>query len=79
MPVRSWTTLALVLWLSLAGAAYPAEPPGASSGSVAEEISDEVSARVRLASTHAAQSAAEAVDLMFNAAGTTAIYASSRL
>ena len=32
-----------------------------------------------MASTHAAQSAAEAVDLMFNAAGTTSIYTSSRL
>jgi alkylation response protein AidB-like acyl-CoA dehydrogenase len=44
-----------------------------------EEVSDEVRARVRLASAHAAQSAAEAVDLMCNTAGTTAIYASSRL
>jgi indole-3-acetate monooxygenase len=44
-----------------------------------EDVSDEVRARVRLASTHAAQTAAEAVDLMFNAAGTTSIYASSRL
>lgn len=44
-----------------------------------KEVSDEVSARVRLACAHAAQSAAEAVDLMFNAAGTTSIYASSRL
>ncbi len=43
------------------------------------EVSDEVSARVRLASAHAAQSAVEAVDLMFQTAGTTAIYASSRL
>ena len=42
-------------------------------------LSDEVSARIRLASAHAAQSAAEAVDLMFNTAGTTSIYASSRL
>ena len=32
-----------------------------------------------MASAHAAQSAAEAVDLMCNAAGTTAIYTSSRL
>ena len=44
-----------------------------------EELSDDLRASLRLASTHAAQSAAEAVDLMFNAAGTTAIYASSRL
>ena len=44
-----------------------------------EEVSDAVRARVRLASAHAAQSAAETVDLMFNTAGTTAIYASSRL
>ena len=44
-----------------------------------EELSDDLRASIRLASTHAAQSAAEAVDLMFNAAGTTSIYASSRL
>jgi alkylation response protein AidB-like acyl-CoA dehydrogenase len=44
-----------------------------------EALSDDLRASIRLASTHAAQSAAEAVDLMFNAAGTTAIYASSRL
>ena len=44
-----------------------------------EAVSDEVSARVRLASAHAAQSAAEAVDLMWNTAGTTTIYAGSRL
>jgi indole-3-acetate monooxygenase len=44
-----------------------------------EDVSDEVSARGQLASAHAAQSAAEAVDLMFNTAGTTSIYASSRL
>ena len=44
-----------------------------------EELSDDLRARSRLASAHAAQSAAEAVDLMFNAAGTTSIYASSRL
>jgi alkylation response protein AidB-like acyl-CoA dehydrogenase len=44
-----------------------------------EELSDDLRASIRLASTHAAQSAAEAVDLMFNAAGTTSIYESSRL
>lgn len=44
-----------------------------------EELSDDLRARIRLASAHAAQSAAEAVDLMFNAAGTTSIYTSSRL
>jgi len=43
------------------------------------ELSDDLRARIRLASAHAAQSAAEAVDLMFNAAGTTASYTSSRL
>jgi indole-3-acetate monooxygenase len=45
----------------------------------AAELSDDLRARVRLAGAHAAQSAAEAVDLMFTAAGTTAIYTSSRL
>jgi alkylation response protein AidB-like acyl-CoA dehydrogenase len=44
-----------------------------------EALSDDLRASLRLASTHAAQSAAEAVDLMFTAAGTTAIYTSSRL
>jgi alkylation response protein AidB-like acyl-CoA dehydrogenase len=44
-----------------------------------EDLSDDLRASIRLASAHAAQSAAEAVDLMFNAAGTTSIYASSRL
>ena len=44
-----------------------------------EALNDDLRARIRLASAHAAQSAAEAVDLMCNAAGTTAIYASSRL
>jgi alkylation response protein AidB-like acyl-CoA dehydrogenase len=43
------------------------------------ELSDDLRARIRLAGAHAAQNAAEAVDLMFNAAGTTSIYASSRL
>jgi alkylation response protein AidB-like acyl-CoA dehydrogenase len=44
-----------------------------------EALSEDLRASIRLASTHAAQSAAEAVDLLFNAAGTTAIYGSSRL
>jgi len=44
-----------------------------------EALSDDLRASIRLASAHAAQSAAEAVDLMFTAAGTTSIYASSRL
>jgi indole-3-acetate monooxygenase len=44
-----------------------------------EALSDDLRASSRLASAHAAQSAAEAVDLMFTAAGTTSIYASSRL
>jgi alkylation response protein AidB-like acyl-CoA dehydrogenase len=44
-----------------------------------EALSEDQRARIRLASAHAAQSAAEAVDLMFNAAGTTAVYVSSRL
>jgi alkylation response protein AidB-like acyl-CoA dehydrogenase len=44
-----------------------------------EALSDDLRARLRLASAHAAQSAAEAVDLLFNAAGTTGIYTSSRL
>jgi alkylation response protein AidB-like acyl-CoA dehydrogenase len=42
-------------------------------------LSDDLRARIRLAGAHAAQNAAEAVDLMFNAAGTTSIYTSSRL
>lgn len=42
-------------------------------------IDEERSARVRLASAYAARSAAEAVDLVFNAAGTSGLYASSRL
>jgi indole-3-acetate monooxygenase len=45
----------------------------------AEALSDDLRASIRLASAHAAQNAAEAVDLMFNAAGTTASYTSSRL
>ena len=44
-----------------------------------EALSDDRRASIRLASAHAAQNAAEAVDLMFNAAGTTSIYTSSRL
>jgi alkylation response protein AidB-like acyl-CoA dehydrogenase len=44
-----------------------------------EALSDDLRASIRLASAHAAQSAAETVDLMFTAAGTTSIYASSRL
>jgi alkylation response protein AidB-like acyl-CoA dehydrogenase len=43
------------------------------------DFTDDLRARSRLAGAHAAQSAAEAVDLLFNAAGTTSIYASSRL
>ena len=42
-------------------------------------ISDDLSASVRLASAHAAQTAAEAVDLLFSAAGTSSIYDGSRL
>ena len=45
----------------------------------AEALNDDLRASIRLASAHAAQSAAEAVDLMFNAAGTTSIYTRSRL
>jgi indole-3-acetate monooxygenase len=44
-----------------------------------EALREDLRARIRLASAHAAQSAAEAVALMCNAAGTTAIYTSSRL
>ena len=42
-------------------------------------VSDELTARIRLANAHAAQSAAEAVDLLFSAAGTSSIVASNRL
>jgi alkylation response protein AidB-like acyl-CoA dehydrogenase len=42
-------------------------------------VDDALNARVRLASAHAAQSAAEAVDLMFTAAGTSSIFTGSRL
>jgi alkylation response protein AidB-like acyl-CoA dehydrogenase len=42
-------------------------------------LSEDLRASLRLASAHAAQSAAKAVDLMFNTAGTTASYKSSRL
>jgi hypothetical protein len=45
MPLRSWTTLVLVVWLSLAGAAYPAEPPGAPSGSFRVDAADGRAAR----------------------------------
>lgn len=44
-----------------------------------EPVSDEVSANIRLASAHAAHTAAEAVDLMFTAGGISSVYASSRL
>ncbi len=44
-----------------------------------EALSDDRRASIRLASMHAAQSAADALDLMFNAAGMTATYTSSRL
>lgn len=42
-------------------------------------LSDDLRAAIRLAGAHAAQCATEAVDLMFNAAGTSGIYTSSRL
>jgi alkylation response protein AidB-like acyl-CoA dehydrogenase len=44
-----------------------------------EPMEDDLRAAIRLAGAHAAQSAAEAVDLMFNCAGTTGIYENSRL
>jgi alkylation response protein AidB-like acyl-CoA dehydrogenase len=44
-----------------------------------EPLSDDLRAAIRLAGAHAGQCAAEAVDLMFNTAGTTGIYTSSRL
>ncbi len=43
------------------------------------ELSPHYRAELRLAATHAARSAADAVDLMYEAAGGTAIYASSPL
>jgi alkylation response protein AidB-like acyl-CoA dehydrogenase len=43
------------------------------------DLDDELAAQVRLASAHAAHSAAEAVDLLFTAGGTTSIYTHSRL
>jgi alkylation response protein AidB-like acyl-CoA dehydrogenase len=46
---------------------------------VRNEVDDELSARVRLACAHTAQSAQEAVDLMFSAGGISATYASSPL
>jgi len=39
-----------------------------------EPVSDDVSANIRLASTHAVQCAAEAVDLMFVAGGISSVY-----
>jgi alkylation response protein AidB-like acyl-CoA dehydrogenase len=42
-------------------------------------ITDEDAAALRLAASHSAQCAVDAVDLMFDAAGGTSIYASSRL
>ena len=44
-----------------------------------KEIPEEVSTTARLAAAHAAHSAAKAVDLMFTAAGGTAVYTTSRL
>jgi alkylation response protein AidB-like acyl-CoA dehydrogenase len=44
-----------------------------------EEISEALSAEVRLANAHAARCAAEAVDLMYTAGGMTAVYSTSRL
>jgi alkylation response protein AidB-like acyl-CoA dehydrogenase len=49
-------------------------PPG-----LTETISERVSPEVRLASAHAAQCGAEAVDLLFAAAGISAVYSTSRL
>jgi alkylation response protein AidB-like acyl-CoA dehydrogenase len=43
------------------------------------ELSDDLRATIRLAGAHAAQNAADAVDLMFNLAGTAGIYDTSRL
>jgi alkylation response protein AidB-like acyl-CoA dehydrogenase len=44
-----------------------------------EEVSDELSADVRLACAHTAQTATEAVDLMFAGGGISATYSSNRL
>jgi alkylation response protein AidB-like acyl-CoA dehydrogenase len=44
-----------------------------------EPLSDDQRAAIRLAGAHAAESASQVVDLLFRAAGTTAIYAKSRL
>jgi alkylation response protein AidB-like acyl-CoA dehydrogenase len=43
------------------------------------QLDDDQRAAIRLAGAHAAENATSAVDLMFNAAGTSGIYASSRL
>jgi len=45
----------------------------------ADTVSEEGSAALRLASAHAAQSSVDAVDLVFDGGGGTAIYATSRL
>ncbi|HEY2514188.1 MAG TPA: acyl-CoA dehydrogenase family protein [Polyangiaceae bacterium] len=42
-------------------------------------LTDDQRAAIRLAGAHAAENAAAAVDLMFNAAGTSGVYTSSRL
>lgn len=44
-----------------------------------EPLTDDQRAAIRLAGAHAAENAAAAVDLMFNAAGTSGVFASSRL
>jgi alkylation response protein AidB-like acyl-CoA dehydrogenase len=46
---------------------------------VGGEISEELSARTRLASAFATRSAAEAVDLMYTAGGGSSVYATSRI
>jgi alkylation response protein AidB-like acyl-CoA dehydrogenase len=42
-------------------------------------LTDDLRAAIRLAGAYAAQSAVEAVDLMYSTAGTSGIFASSRL